>query len=356
LNVRDDFPYTAECVYLNTAAAGLSWRGQGHAAAAFYENAKGRGMNGMPVWREVADQARTRIARLMGVSATEVRFTSSTTEGLHLALGAIPFERGDEIVVAADEFPSVMLACKGAEARGVVVRQVPVPSESERETAVIDAIGPRTRAVAISHVHWITGTRLDLVRIGAACRERDTFLVVDGAQALGATPIALGDSAFYSASVFKWLISGFGLAVLIVRDHVADRLEPLVRGYNNGPPSRELQYAHVNYPGIYALNASLEYLEHLGWPRIYAEVDTLWSELHSAVTGIGIEIVTPTAAHAGILSCVAPDAARLKETMSRENILIEERGGLLRVSPHFYNNSTDVATLAQRLEDALEQL
>jgi selenocysteine lyase/cysteine desulfurase len=40
----------------------------------------------------------------------------------------------------------------------------------------------------------------------------------------------------------------------------------------------------------------------------------------------------------------------------RENVFIEERGGLLRVSPHFYNNSTDIATLAQRLEDAREQL
>ena len=355
LDVRADFPYAAECVYLNTAAAGLSWRGQGRAAASFYEGPKSRGMNGMAEWRARADDARARVARLTGVSAAEIRFTASTTEGLYLSLGAIPFEDGDEIVLAADEFPSVVAACENAPRAAITLRRVVVPDEASREGALLDAITTRTRAVALSHVHWVTGTRIDLDRVGAACRRAGATLVVDGAQALGAIPMALGDTALYSASVFKWLVSGFGLAVLIVRDSASQELEPRVRGYNNPSPSRELQYAHVNHPGIHALAASLEYLERLGWDRVYAQVDALWYEMHASLTALGISVVTPQTAHAGIISCSLPDAPAIKDALARDNVYVEERAGLLRVSPHFYNTTEDIAAFIERLGRMLQR-
>ena len=355
LDVRNDFPYTAECVYLNTAAAGLSWRGQGKAAASFYDGPKARGMNGMADWRARADEARGRVARFMGVSDTEVRFAASTTEGLYLALGAIPFEDGDEIVLPADEFPSVVAACENAPRAAVTLRRVEVRDEASRENALLDAITPRTRAVALSHVHWVTGTRIDLHRVAAACQGVGATLVVDGAQALGAVPIALGEAAFYSASVFKWLVSGFGLAVLVVRESTARALEPGVRGYNNPAPSRELQYAHVNHPGIHALAGSLEYLERVGWNRIYGHVDALWRELYASVAALNVEIVTPETAHAGIMSCMLPDAREVKDALAAESVFVEERVGLLRISPHLYNTSEDIAAFVERLDRLLQR-
>ena len=109
--VRADFPYVEQDVYLNTAAAGLSWTGQGRAAARFYDEAKQRGINGMATWQQAAQHVRTRIARLVGVNEDEIRFVGSTTEGLNLTVSAIPWRAGDEIVVAEDEFPSVIRAC-----------------------------------------------------------------------------------------------------------------------------------------------------------------------------------------------------------------------------------------------------
>ena len=355
LDVRGDFPYVSECVYLNTAAAGLSWRGQGDAAASFYDGPKARGMNGMADWRTRADDARARIARLMHVSSAEVRFAASTTEGLYLTLGSIPFRDGDEIVFADDEFPSVVAACENAPRAATVLRRVPVPDESSREDALLDAIAARTRAVAVSHVHWVTGTRINLARVAAACERAGATLVVDGAQALGATPIALGNATLYSACVFKWLLSGFGLAVVIVRDGASRSLEPAVRGYSNPTPSRDLLYSHVNHPGIHALNASLEYLEHLGWDRIYAQVDSLWAELYASLSAVNVEVITPESAHAGIISCRMPNAVDVKEALSRDNVYVEERSGLLRVSPHFYNTSEDISAFIERLDRLLRR-
>ena len=355
LDVRRDFPYLAECVYLNTAAAGVSWRGQGQAAASFYDGPKSRGMNGMADWRARADEARARIARLMHVTSSEVRFAASTTEGLYLALGAVRFMDGDEIVLADDEFPSVVAACEHAPRAAVTLRRVSVPAEASREDVLVNAITSRTRAVALSHVHWVTGTRIDLDRVGAACEHVGATLIIDGAQGVGAVPVSLRANTLYCASVFKWLISGFGLAIVIVRDGAGQSLEPAVRGYSNPSPSRDLLYSHVNHPGIHALDGSLEYLERVGPDRIFAQIDALWTELYTALAALGLEIVTPEAAHAGIISCRLPNAVEIKDRLARDDVYVEERSGLLRVSPHFYNTSEDVSAFNEQLHRALRR-
>ena len=350
--VRGQFPYLAECVYLNTAAAGVSWAGQGHAAARFYDDAKRLGYNGMAHWRAPAAKARESIARLLGVGEHEVRFAASTTEALNLVVAAVPWRSGDEVVVAADEFPSVLLACERAQSHGATVRRVAVPSESERETALISAITPATRMVAASHVHWATGTRLDLVRVSAACQHVGAMLVVDGVQGLGAVHVELGTTDAFCASVFKWLLSGFGLAILVVRDRARQGLSPAVRGYNNPAPSTELQYSHVNYPGIYALAATLEFIEReVAWPTVFAQVESLTRQLITELERRGIAVVTPSAAsaRAGIVACRVSNPDVVRDQLAARHIFVESREGLLRVSPHFYNTSDEMMALADAL-------
>jgi selenocysteine lyase/cysteine desulfurase len=350
--VRAEFPYLNECVYLNTAAAGVSWAGQGPAAARFYDDAKRLGINGMSVWRATAERARASIARLLGVAEHEVRFAASTTEGLHLVIGAIPWRAADEIVVAADEFPSVLRACERAAAFGPRIRRVSSSTEADREAALLAAITPATRLVAVSHVHWATGTRLNLVRVSAACRLAGAFLVVDGVQGIGAVDSQLGDTDAICGSVFKWLLSGFGLAVVVVRDHARARLAPAVRGYNNPSPVTELQYSHVNYPGIYALAATLDFIEEaVGWAAVFRQVQSLTTQLIGELERLGLTVVTPSdpSSRAGIVACRVANPDRVRHELAAQGIHVESREGLLRVSPHFYNTTDDIRTFAEAL-------
>jgi selenocysteine lyase/cysteine desulfurase len=355
--IRADFPYASECVYLNTAAAGLSWTGQGAAAARFYDDAKRRGYNGMDQWREALTAARTRLAALLGVTESEVCFVGSTTEALNLVTSAIRWRRGDEILLAADEFPSVVFACEQAERRDVRVRRVSVESEADRTSALVDAVTPATRLVAMSHVHWATGTRVDLDRVAAACRAQGSLLMVDGVQAVGATPVDAGGADFYCASVFKWLLSGFGLGILVVRDRVRAGLDPLFRGYNNPEPSTDLQASHVNYPGLQALSATLDYLEtQVGWPRVFECVAMHTEHLLDALGQGGLTVVTPRASRAGIVSFMAHDAEHVRNALSHDGIFVEARAGLVRVAPHFYNTREDIDTFVGALFDESKEM
>jgi selenocysteine lyase/cysteine desulfurase len=352
--VRDEFPFVERCIYLNTAAAGVSWRGQGQAAAAFYDDAKALGFNGMSRWRELAQPARTAIARLTGCAESEIRFVGSTTEGLNLVAASIPWKRGDEIVFAHDEFPSVVQACVRAETAGATLRRIRIDAESDREERLATAITPSTRMLAVSHVHWATGTRVDVARLTRLCDDVGAIVLVDGVQALGAVDVQLGGAHAYCASVFKWLLSGFGLAVLILRESLQQQLVPSVRGYNNPAPSTELQYSHINYPGICALASTLEHVEReVGWQNVFARVESLTSLLTNQLEARGISVVTPPTARAGIVSCAVAEADRVRDRLAAREIFVESREGCLRISPHFYNTFEDIHACVEALATEL---
>jgi cysteine desulfurase / selenocysteine lyase len=350
--LRLDFPYLTERCYLNTAAAGLSWAGQGAAVAQFYDSAKSRGINGRDEWRSRLDSVERNVRALLGDFAGHLNLLSNTTEALNLVAHSIEWIAGDEILVLADEFPSVLHAWHGAQTAGAKLVVVEAGDESERTAALCDAITGKTRVIAVSHVHWATGTAVDLQQLGRKCRDHGVLLVVDGIQAMGAIPVSLEFVDIYCGAVFKWLLSGFGLSILAVSQRASDQMRPAYIGYPNLPPERSLNYGHVNYPGIYALDATLEHLQVYGWPDIHAALARNAARLAAGAAHLGYTIAAPLDARAGIVSLVANDAGSLRDELAKRGIDVEERSGLLRCSPHFYNTDEDV----DRLLDALSVL
>lgn len=346
--VREDFPHLTGSVYLNTASAGLSWAGQGYAAAEFYED-KAEGIGGHPRWIARADAAKASLGRLCGVAPTAVQFCGSTTEALNLIALSMPLGHGDHVVVAEDEFPSLVQPWITLQRNGVRLDRVSIRSESERTQALCAAVESHTRVLAVSHVHWRTGARVDLRALGAVCRKHDCRLIVDGVQAAGAVPVDAGEADAYCASVFKWLLCGFGLAFMTLSERLGNELTPLVRGYFNPPPSRSLRYGHLNYPGIYVLQRTLDYLENLGWAAIHEQVDRLSQRLIAGLRERGFDVATPAEAHAGIVSIRHSDTTALVEALADESIQVEDGSPFLRASAHFYNTEEDIDRFVKAL-------
>jgi selenocysteine lyase/cysteine desulfurase len=340
--IRKAFPHLAHCVYLNTASAGLSWSGQGTAAAKFYDGSKATGIGGQAEWTARTEEARAEVGRILGVPAARVGFAGSTTEALNLIALAMPLKAGDRVVVADDEFPSVVEPWMTLRSRGLALHRVQISSEVQRTKALCDAIDGRTRTLAVSHVHWRTGTRVDLDALAATCRKHDCRLIVDGVQAVGAVPVDASMADAYCASVFKWLLSGFGLSVIVLGEDFAGTLTPAVRGYSNTPPSRGLRYGHLNYPGIYALHATLKFLDSLGWKTVHERVAHLVVRSMRALRAAGFDVVTPESSHAGIVSIRHPRSGALVDSLARSSILVEDGSPYVRVSPHFYNTDEDI--------------
>jgi selenocysteine lyase/cysteine desulfurase len=339
--IRRAFPHLAQNVYLNTASAGLSWVGQGDAAAEFYRHKMG-GITQHDDWINRAEDTRNLLGKLLGVPAGRIWFTGSTTEALNLIALAMPLAPGDSVALAEDEFASVVAPWMTLQRSGVRLNRIPVKNESDRTSALCAAVNASTRVLAVSHVHWRTGTRVDLDALSTVCDKYECRLIVDGVQAAGAVAVDAGCSDAYCASVFKWLLSGFGLGFMVLSDRLSAELTPALRGYSNVPPSRSLRYGHQNYPGIYALHATLQYLETLGWSEIYSQVDRLTARLSVSLRERGFDLVTPHDARAGIISIRHPAVAQLVAALAAESISVEDGTPFLRVSPHFYNTDEDV--------------
>jgi len=339
--VRKSFPHLAEGVYLNTASAGLSWIGQGPAAAQFYAD-KFNGIGGSSEWMARADATRAALGRLCGVVPGSIQFFGSTTEALNLIALAMPLAQGDCVVVAEDEFPSVVQPWITLHRNGVRLNRVQIRNESERTQALAAAVDSHTRVLAVSHIHWRTGTRVDLSALVAVCRKHDCRLIVDGVQAAGAVPVDASEVDAYCASVFKWLLSGFGLAFMVLSERISNELTPALRGYSNPPPSRSLRYGHLNYPGIYALQGTLQYLESVGWQNIYEQVDRLALHAIAALRYRGFDVVTPEEGHGGIVSIRHCATADVVKSLAEQSIFVEDGTPFLRASPHFYNTEEEV--------------
>ena len=140
--------------------------------------------------------------------------------------------------------------------------------------------------------------------------------------------------------------------LLALGEAMREQCEPAVRGYLNPPPSRSLQAAHWNHPGLYVLDATLGMLDEIGWQRIHARVDALTAELHPRLAEQGADVVTPYACRAGIVSVRVDDPVAAMAALQARGVHVEARGSVLRISPHFYNDSDDIERCLQAMQQS----
>ena len=232
--VRADFPGSTQQVYLNAAGVGLPPRsalaavqrattllGQGPADIGYkaYYHAIG----------DPSAKAKEEAARLLKVTPAEIAFIDDTTMGLNIALAAIPFASGDNIVLCDLEYPQVALSAAHPQQHLDV--EVRIAHHRDGIVTVDDyakLIDKRTRLLLVSSVQWINGLRMDLAAFSQLAQEHGCFLVVDAIQQLGAIPLDLSGVQvdFLAAGAQKWLNAPFGLGLLYIRHGVQEKVRP----------------------------------------------------------------------------------------------------------------------------------
>jgi L-cysteine/cystine lyase len=207
---RAQFPVLDRYAYLNAGSSGPLPRAAVDAARARLERDLTEGRSGKAYIEgifELRERIRIGIAAVLGTSAELVALTESTTRGCQVVLAGLGLDAGDEIVTTDQEHFGLLGALHVSGARVVV-------AEADEE-ALLAAVTPRTRLIAVSHVLWTTGRRLDLARLR---RPDGPPLLVDGAQSAGAIPVDLAGADFYTVSAQKWLCGPDATGALFVRD------------------------------------------------------------------------------------------------------------------------------------------
>jgi selenocysteine lyase/cysteine desulfurase len=354
--LRAEFPVFADRAYLNAGTCGPVPTAALRAAVDLLERSATEGRS-RPYFEAMLD-ARTRqrlaYARLLHAEPADVALTTSTSEGVVRVLAGLDLRPGDEVLTAPDEHPGVLgpLATLRAR-RGVEVRTAPFAD-------LADAVGPRTRLVACSHVSWVTGA----VRPeGLAALDGDVPVLLDGAQGIGAVPTDVGalGCAFYAGAGQKWLCGPVGTGMLWVSPAWRERLAPAGTTYINlAEPARGLDSAPQ--PDARAHDASAlppeasaaalaahDVLAAHGWDAVHDRAHTLAATLAARLREAG-RTVAPRG-RTTLVSWEDPSPEETRNRLADRGVVVRDLPGTpyLRASVGGWNDEADL----ERLLDGL---
>jgi selenocysteine lyase/cysteine desulfurase len=160
-----------------------------------------------------AEEARGLFAELIGATANDVALGSAASYGIATAARNLPVQPGQRILVLQDQFPSNVYSWHALanESDGAILT-LQRPEDDDWTRSVLEALDERVAIAALPHVHWTDGAMLDLVRIGARCREVGAALVIDGTQSVGVLPFDVNaiQPDFLAVATYKWLLGPYG--------------------------------------------------------------------------------------------------------------------------------------------------
>jgi selenocysteine lyase/cysteine desulfurase len=337
---------------------------------------------------------RAEAATLLGGRAEDVSLTPTTSSGLVAVAQGFSWTAGDEVLAPLGEFPSNSWPWLALRARGVSFREVPLwaghragaeawtslppDANSDPEARLIAAIGPHTRLLTLSWVRFQDGLKLDLQRIGEACRERGVHLVVDGIQGAGTLPLNLEGLSAFATGGYKGLLAPEGLGFLWTEAAFRQSLAPsgswlsVVDATDFARPStdlrrdwladgRALEAGGPNLLHASALLESLRLLNVAGMAAIALHVARLQGRLLDALETSswraeaarlrsllqGGRLGPILAFHGGGAGLDAMN--RLLKMGYRAGIFASVREGYLRVAFHGFHTEADVDRVAQWL-------
>jgi len=214
---RSQFPVFERVAYLNAGSMGPLARATVAAIAAQQRDELESGRGGPPFYEglmQVRQTARARLAGLLGVEPARVALTSSTTDGCNIVLSGLGLGPADEIVTTDVEHFGLIGPLHASRARVRVAEIFHHPADEALER-ILAAVTPRTRLLALSHVAWTTGNALPILELK---RETGLPILVDGAQAAGATEVEASPFDFYTVSAQKWPCGPDGTGALFVAE------------------------------------------------------------------------------------------------------------------------------------------
>ena len=361
-SLRADFPALEGITYLNTAAESIPPRCVGEAIAQ-YTHDKGLGMRGRVPHFAAVEACREISAKLVGLKTEEVSFCSCSSEAYNLLAGALDLGPEDEVVVSDLDFPAGATPWLRA-ARPPRVKVWRARQGELRTEDLLPLLGAKTRLVQVSLVSFYNGFRIDWPALRDAVRSLapQAALSVDITQAFGRVELGCSDADILISSTHKWTLGIHGGCVIGVPEAGAERLTTKAGGWFHltnafeadrfekavtKPGAASFSVGMPNFVSLYALNASLRYLDGIGIDAISRHADPLVTRVHAGLVDLGLAPLAPLRPEfpTGIVSFIHPRSTEIHAALEREEIHVMHQAGRVRVAVHGYNTADEVARL-----------
>jgi cysteine desulfurase/selenocysteine lyase len=369
--LRTLFSVTEHAIYLNHAAISPPPATTIRAVEAQLRNVHELGSTNFRDWLAVKEQARELLANLLGARPEQVAFMRNTSDALSTVANGFRWRSGDNIVTFSREFPSNIYPwLRVRDAFGVEVRMCEERAGRIDFAELESLIDDHTRIVAISHVQYASGFRMDLERLGRVVRRHDALFVVDVIQALGVISLNV-EAEFVDVAAgagHKWLLGPEGVGYLYLSDRARERIQPTLVGWVSVPnPDDYLNFEQGWNRGalawetgtgptalLHGFKASLELLSRVGTQTIADYLEELTDYLCERLRDKRYEVVSSRArGEKSQIVCIRNrdglSAMALYHQLNAKKIVTAPRGDRLRISPHLYNTPAEVDELIRAL-------
>ncbi len=356
-----EFPVTRDKIFLGHAGVAPLTRA---AAQAVQDYAWEITENFQEVGDFFSNLQRTRqlASDLIQAKPEDIALIGPTALGLNLVALGIDWSVGDEVVYYPQDYPSNVYPWSDLRRKGV--RPVALKPENPGQITpelVMASLSSKTKLVALSSCHYLTGYRLDYQTIGVELKKRGILFCLDSIQSLGATPIDVQFIDFLSADSHKWLLGPLGAGIFYANPALYDQFHPpLLGSWNVHSPgfvaqeeirfhstAQRFEIGSMNGLGIMGMKASLEIISSLGVEAIQSRLIFLHRSLRSKLQSLGWEVLSesyPESALSGIVTVRkwGSDLNEVYKKLTDAGVVVSLRwdankNPLIRFSPHFYN-------------------
>lgn len=364
--VREQFPALSNVTWLNTATYGQTPRSGAEAMRRHLDRRDELACSDFLEWYGEIDLFRAKLARFVNAqSADDIAFCPSASHALSWLINGIDWKPGDRVISLVNEFPNNTYAGAVLVERGVEFLEC-------EHTELRERIAEKpVRLVAISSANYASGLRPDLDGLADLVHNAGGILYIDGTQSLGALRFDVQQVRpdMLSANAYKWLNTPNGAGFAFISPELRAQMRPTTIGWRSDRGWRSVdQLSHgapvfddaaeryeggmLNFPSLYALEASVDLVLGLGPDHVEARVLELAAKCASILEAHGGQIAFP-GGHIQAACFEGYDPSALAQDLKARGVHVSARYGRLRVSTHFYNNESDLALLDDALRAAL---
>jgi selenocysteine lyase/cysteine desulfurase len=332
-------------------------------------------------YREELENTYSLIARLINADKEEIALAENASIAWGLAFNGISFQKGDVVIISEMEYVTNLIGILNAQKmHGIEIQVIPNDEQGNFSLqALEEAISPRTKLIAITHIASSSGNMLPIAEIGKIAAKHHIYYLVDACQTIGQVPIDVREINCDMLSVTgrKFLRGPRGTGFLYVRRGVQDALKPIfMDGYtaqlvskdefkirNDG---RRFEVYERNRALTLGLGKAIEYALNIGVDRIWQRVQELTGLMRQELEGIhGITVHDKGDQKCGIVtfSVDGVTGPQVKARLAEKRINVSVGGaqatriymdknhldGIVRASVHYYNTEDEIKALGDAL-------
>jgi kynureninase len=375
---RDEFPVLAERTYLISASLGPLSRRSRALAEEHLDLWQRLGPeelwfdHGLPKLQE----CREMFARLIRADADEIAIVPSVSSGLSSIATCLDLAARPKVVLSDMDFPTNHYVWRAQEKAGakldVVVSEDKISIDPAEVAARVDE---QTAIVNVNRVLFESSFIVDLKPIVAAAHAAGSFVAVDDFHGSGIVPLDVHAAGidFLVSGALKWLCGGQGIAFLYCRRDLIEKMEPRVVGwfgtkdpfdFDRGrlrlrDDARRFETGTYALPQAWTATGGLSIILEVGVDAIRARNQELTRLVIERADEAGLELLSPRddASRGGLVRVRIPGGRERAESilhaLFERNVVFDSRIDTFRISPHFFNNETDVDRAFSELRSLL---